>query len=331
MKIGLIEHLDYPVKIWLPSPTENSPHPWAHNPTITRDPKGQVWIGIRHHDLLPLTVHLDPLNPNAQEPSRFKVGKFDPETLAVTDLKLIVPEEGSPLFLQVHNIEDVRIFWRHDGLHGIGVIFTSGGIVQGEILIDYDNGTYRLLHDYGQPHKHTEKNWSPPSQFTEAFDFIYSQTQTIKYGKPRGPEVYKGEIHGGSQLLPYKDGWISIAHRVSPIVALTWRWYLTVARLHDYRGKVTHISQFFDFGTGWRENLQESVEYVSGAIWTKDQEELLLSLGVRDETCGFVRVPVSAFKWQEPGGIYHKFELDESLQKIVENHAGQKPIQGFVL
>jgi hypothetical protein len=104
-----------------------------------------------------------------------------------------------------------------------------------------------------------------------------------------------------------------------------------VARLHDYSGKVTHISQFFDFGTGWRENLQESVEYVSGAIWMKDQEELLLSLGVRDETCGFVRVPVSVFKWQSPEGLYHKFELDDSLKKIVKEHAGQKPIQGFVL
>lgn len=326
MRQALIEHFDYPVTIWEP----HKAPAWDHNPTITRDDKGQVWIAIRHHDMLPLTVHLDPTNPNAQEPSRLLVGKLDADTLAVTGLKLIVPEPGSPLFLQMHSTEDVRIFWRHDGLHGIGVIFTMGGITQGEILIDYDNGTYRLLHDYGQPHKHTEKNWSPPTQFTEAFDFIYSQSEVIKYGKPRG-ELYKGEIHGGSQLLPYKDGWISVAHRVSPLVGLTWRWYVSVARLHDYSGKVTHISQLFDFGTGWRENLQESVEYVSGAIWTKDQEELLLSLGVRDETCGFVRVPVSAFKWQEPGGVYDRFSIDESLQKIVRSHEGSKPIAGFIL
>jgi hypothetical protein len=186
------------------------------------------------------------------------VGKFNPDTLEVTDLRLIVPEPGSPDWLFTSNIEDIRIYWRHDGLRGVGVVFPQGHCTQGEILINYDNGTYKLLHDYGQPNKRSEKNWSPPSQFTEAFDFIYSQSEVIKYGKPRG-EVYKGEIHGGSQLLPYKDGWISVAHRVSPLVGLTWRWYLTVARLHDYTGKVTHISQFFDFGTGWRENLQESV------------------------------------------------------------------------
>jgi hypothetical protein len=290
-----------------------------------------VWVAFRVHDKLPLTVHLEPDSPYKDEASFFYVGKLNEKTLEVSDLKLIVPEPGSPEFLAKHSTEDVRIFWRYDGLHGIGVIFTPQGITQGEILIDYSNGTYRLLHDYGQPYKHTEKNWSPPTNTTEAFDFIYSMTEVVKYGRPRKGESYKGEIHGGSQLLPYKEGWISIAHRVTPVVGLTWRWYLTVARLHDYNGKVTHISQFFDFGTGWRENLQESVEYVSGAIWAKKDEELLLSLGVRDETCGFVKVPTKAFKWQEPGGYYHKFAIDGSLKAIVKSHAGQKPFQGFVL
>jgi hypothetical protein len=325
MKTEVISHLDYPVTIWEP----HKAPAWNHNPTITRDEKGQVWVAIRHHDLLPLTVHLDPLNPHAQEPSRFMVGKLDPKTLEVTGLKLIVPEGGQAPGIE-KGIEDVRIYWRYDGLRGIGVIYSPHGITQGEFLIDYDAGTFRLLHDYGQPHKHTEKNWSPPAIQTETFDFIYSQSEVVKYGKPRG-DMYKGEIHGGSQLLPYKDGWISIAHRVSPVTALTWRWYATVARLHDDTGKVTHISQFFDFGTGWRENLQESVEYVSGAIWLKDQEELLLSLGVKDETCGFVKVPVSAFKWREAGGKVSKFELDAALQKMVKSKAGERPVQEFVL
>lgn len=259
------------------------------------------------------------------------VGRFDPETLTTTDLRLITPAPGSPDFILSNNIEDVRIYHQYGELRGVGVIFPQGHVTQGEIAIDYDNGTYRLLHDYGQPSRRTEKNWSPPTTPTEMFDFIYSPTQVVKYGTPRGTISYMGEIHGGSQLLPYKDGWISIAHRVCPLVGLTWRWYVQLAQLHDHAGRVTHISQFFDFGTGWRENLQESVELVYGAIWTVPEQELLLSLGVRDETCGFVRVPVSAFKWQVPGGLYRGFELDDSLKEIVRSHAGQKPIAGFVL
>lgn len=325
MKTTTIEHLDYPVTIWEP----HEAPAWDHNPTITIDPKGQAWVAIRHHDLLPLTVHLDPLNPHAQEPSRLMVGKLDPATLKVTDLKLITPEIGADPCLN-KGVEDMRIYWRYDGLRGIGVIYSPHGITQGEIGINYDTGHFRLLHDYGQPHKHTEKNWAPPANQTELFDFIYSQSEVVKYGKPKGP-VYKGEIHGGSQLLPYKDGWISIAHRVSPIVGFTWRWYASVARLHDATGNVTHISQFFDFGTGWRENLQESVEYVSGAIWTKPETELLLSLGVKDEKCGFVKVPITAFKWQKAGGSTSRFEIDSALQKMVKSHAGEVPAHEFVL
>jgi len=329
MKIGLIERFDYPVHIM--NPPEGKSITWWHNPTLCKDDKGTTWVAFRCHDKLPLTLHLEPNSPYRDESSFLFVGKINPDTFEVTGLKLIVPEPGSPDFILKHNIEDVRIFWRHDGLHGIGVTFPYGHCTQSDILIDYDNGTYRLIHDYGQPGKHSEKNWSPPEHTTEQFDFIYSQTQVVKYGKPRGTPVYEGEIHGGSQLLPYKDGWISIAHRVMPIVGLTWRWYMTIAQLHDYYGKVTHHSQYFDFGTGWRENLQESVEYISGAIWTKDQEELLLSLGVRDETCGFVKVPVSAFRWHKPELTFKKFAIDDKLKAIVKEHAGQKPIAEFVL
>lgn len=314
MKPAVIRKLPYKVRIW------EAPQGWNHNPTICKDPDGAVWIGIRHHDLLPLTVHLDPDNPHAGEASRFLVGRFDAETLEISDLKLIVPEPNSPPFLHSNNIEDVRIFWRHDGLHGIGVAFPPVGIVQVEVLIDYNNGTYKLLRDYGQPHGHTEKNWQAPSVPTDLFDFIYSPTEVVKYGRPRGA-VYSGITHGGSQLLPYKDGWISIAHKVVPIVGLTWRWYCSLAQLYDQTGFVTHISQFFDFGTGWRENLQESVELITGAIWTKPEEELLLSLGVRDETCGFVRVPVSAFEWFPSSSWYSKFSLDSELLRIVEKSA----------
>ena len=318
MKPGVIDYLPYKVHIY------DIKQGWHHNPTISTDPEThQTWIGIRRHDLLPLTVHLDPDNPHANEPSRFEVGRFDPTTLAVSDLHRITPIPDSPPYLHSHNVEDVRIFHRYDGLHGIGVAFPDNHITQVEILIDYQTSTYKLLHDFGQPNGHTEKNWQAPSIPTEMFDFIYSPTEVVKYGRPRG-SYYAGGVHGGSQLLPYQDGWISIAHKIVPVVGLTKRWYVSLAQLHDQTGFVTHQSQFFDFGSGWRENLQESVEFVSGAIWLDDQETLLLSLGVRDETCGFVRVPVTAFNWQPVGGWYKDFSLHPELDKIVKSHAPKK-------
>lgn len=314
MRPGVITYLPYEVHVW------EAPQGWNHNPSISTNPDThETWVAIRHHDLLPLTVHLDPDNPHANEASRLLVGRFDTSTLTPTDLQLITPVADSPSYLLSNNVEDVRIFHRADGLHGIGVGFPNQQITQIEILIDYSAGNYRLLRDYGQPNGRNEKNWQAPDHATELFDFIYSPTQVVKHGRPRGSH-YSGYTHGGSQLLPYKDGWISVAHRLVRIPNLTDRWYVSFAQLHDVTGFVTQVSQFFDFGSGWRENLQESVEFVAGAIWSKSEEELILSLGVRDETCGFVRVPISAFKWGSPNSWHKDFVLDEKLKKIIEFH-----------
>ena len=309
---GIIHKFNYPVHVWDLKEGEG----WHHNPSICRDDTGRVWLSKRHHDKLPLIVHLSPkdLDPKIRdEASRLVVGFLNEKTLEVTGQKLITPEEGSPSYIFNKNIEDCRIFWRPDGLHGIGVAINDSDhkfkITQIEILIDYEKATYKLLRDYGQPHDHVEKNWRAPAVPARAFDFIYSPNEIVLDGKVYGEE-YDGFTHGGSQLLPYKDGWISIVHQVVPVRGVTARWYATFAELHDYLGKVTHVSQFFDFGSGWRENLQESVEFVSGAIWSKGKEEkeLLLSLGVRDETCGFVRVPTSVFKWNPiEDVIYYNF------------------------
>lgn len=317
---GIIHKFNYPVKVW---ETEKG---WHHNPSICRDDTGQIWISTRHHDKLPLIVHLSPtdLDPLIRdEASRLVVGFLDEKTLKVTGQKLITPEKGSPDYILHKNIEDCRIFWCKDGLHGIGVAINDTQknfkISQIEILIDYKKGTYKLLRDFDQPHNHTEKNWRVPSIPARAFDFVYSPLEVVLDGKVYGEE-YTGFDHGGSQLLPYKDGWISIVHQVVPVRGLTKRWYVTSAQLHNQFGLVTHISQYFDFGMGWRENLQESVEYVSGAVWSegKEEKELLLSLGVRDETCGFVRVPVSAFKWSPlEDVIYYNFDFAEDRKLAI--------------
>ena len=311
MKPATIHHLPYPVTILDPITG------WHHNPSISTDPlTNTTHIAIRHHLHLPLIMHLEPDHPHSGEASRLLLSPFDTTTLRPTELRLMRPVADSPPWLLSHNIEDVRIFHRSDGLHGVGVGFPGGRITQLDVLLDYDTSSYRLVRDYGQPHGHTEKNWSPPATKTELFDFIYSPTQVVKHGIVRGTDNAL-TTHGGSQLLPYQGGYISIAHRLAIVPGVTERWYVSFAQLHDEYGFVTQTSQFFDFGSGWRENLQESVEFIVGAIWTIPDKELLLSLGVRDETCGFVRVPVSAFEWGSPNGWHRIFTLDSGLMSIV--------------
>jgi len=331
MKPGFIEKLPYKVHIF------DVKKGWAHNVSIANDDKHQTWIAIRYHDTPYKSYGIH------WQPSILQIGKLNTKTLAVTDLKIIIPDPTCPLYLFTHSIEDVRIFHRQDGLHAIGVAFPRGGVIrdkdhgviythnevgQVEILIDYQAGTYSLIRDYGQPNGRTEKNWVPSIPATELFDFIYSPTQVVKHGIVRGSN-YTGDVHGGSQLLPYKDGWISIAHRVVPIAGVTARWYMHFAQLHDQWGFVTHTSQFFDFGTGWWKEFQQSVEFVAGAIWTVPEKELLLSLGVRDQTCGFVRVPISALEWRSVNSYYRDFSIDPKLEKTVKFHTPKKRVKAL--
>ena len=299
IKDGAIELLTYPVTIW--DLDENS---WHHNPSICRDNTGKIWVSTRHHEEKPATRYANPM-PYSHPTSWLMVGLLDEKTLKQSKVKRIKPAKGSPQFLLEKEIEDVRIFWRKDGLHGIGVAidtYSNKGemrVYQIEILIDYEKGTYSLVNNWGYIMGHMEKNWSPPETPTDGFDFIYSPFEIVKDDKVHG-QPYNGLTHGGSQCLPYKDGWIRIAHQVVRIKGVTHRWYVSVAELLDKNGLVTHHSQFFDMCTGWRPQIKESVEFISGAVWStgKKEKELIVSYGVRDETCGFFKMPVDVFKWE---------------------------------
>lgn len=230
------------------------------------------------------------------------VGKLDEKTLKITGIKQIKQAENYNGFQW--DIEDVRLFWRKDGLHGIGVILPveNGDYKarQAEILINYEKGTYTLLKDHGRPKGHIEKNWSPPETATNAFDFAYSLSEIVKNNEVIGEDDILS-VHNGTKLLPYKDGYIQLSHVVCGVNGE--RTYAHVAVLRDKNGYGTHISQLFHFNVGWREKLRETIEFASDMIWSKDGEELLVGLGVKDELTGIAHIPVDKFKWDETTDI----------------------------
>jgi len=296
---GKIEAFQLPVTVW-----DLDEERWHHNPSIARDKDGKIWVATRHHEEYPKVRYANMSAPYSHPTSHLMLGILDEKTLKVSGVKRMKPAKGSPVYILEKEIEDVRIFWRKDGLHGIGVAINAHSypgetrVYEVEILIDYKKGTYKLIKDYGYIKGHMEKNWSPPSIFAPEFDYIYSPTEVVLENKVYGEE-YTGNTHGGSQAIPYKDGWIRIAHQVVNMPGITHRWYVSVAELIDKDGYVTHNSQFFDLTTGWRPQIRESVEFVSGMVWSKGKEEkeLLVSYGLRDETCAFVRIPIDLFKW----------------------------------
>lgn len=294
VKDGLLTKLDAETKILKFEPEIGEVH---YNPGLCRDPENTLWISIRS------CIHNPDRWEGYEHPNHYQnflhIGKLDEKTLEISEVKLIEPEEEYHGFQW--GIEDVRLFWREDGLHGIGVIIpieeSTYKLRQAEILINYEAGTYKLLRDLGRPFGHVEKNWAPPENPTEAFDFIYSPTQIIKDGKVTGEENDLF-IHNGTPLIEYEDGYISIGHAV--IAILQERTYAQMALKFDADGKLVAQSQFFHFNVGWRENLKETIEFASGLLWSegKEGEELLVGIGVKDELVGICKLPVSKLRWE---------------------------------
>jgi hypothetical protein len=298
VKHGEIHNIDVPVTI-LPKYTDKEVE---YNPGLARDDKDNLWVSLRA--CTTDFSKIDGLEHPVNYLNHLYVGKLNEKTLKIDGLKLIKtvkPYPGSSW-----DIEDVRLFWRKDGLHGIGVILpVENGEYkarQAEILIDYEKGTYQLIKDHGRPKGTIEKNWSPPEHATEAFDFAYSLSEVVKNDEVIGADDHLA-VHNGTKLLRYKDGYIQLAHVVCGVGGE--RTYAHLAVLRDKNGYGTHISQLFHFNVGWREKLQETIEFASDMVWSagKEGEELLVGLGVKDEATGIARIPVDKFRWDETTDI----------------------------
>lgn len=292
---GTVYDIEVPVTI---APVKGITGEVHYNPGMARDDKGNLWICLRS------CIY----NPDRWEgwehPMHWQnyvhMGLLDEKTLKITKLKEIKPEKDYPGFQW--GLEDARLFWRKDGMHAIGVILpirhNRYATSQAEVLMNYEKGTYKLIKDHGQPKGHTEKNWSPPETATDAFEFAYSPSEVVKNDKVLGDDNHLA-IHNGTKLLPYKDGYIQLCHVVCGIERK--RTYAHIALLRDKNGFGTHSSQLFHFNVGWREKLQETIEFASDMVWSsgKEGEELLVGLGVKDEATGFARLPVDKLRWTE--------------------------------
>lgn len=292
VKDGVIENIGVEVSITPISAKSGEVH---YNPGLARDPEGTTWVSIRS-----CTRNTDKfkgyIHPMSYQ-NYLHVGKFNEDTFEITDIKEIFPTDE--LEALHWGIEDIRLFWREDGLHGIGVILPieeNGPTAnEAEILIDYESGTYKILKDYGKPKGTPEKNWMPPEAPNENFDFTYSPTQVVLDGWIYG-EDNDLFLHNGTPLIPFEGGYLSIMHMVISVDGQ--RTYASVAAKWNDMGHVTHISQFFHFNVGWREKLQETIEFASALLWVKGKQEILVGLGVKDEYTGFCKIPIDKFEWE---------------------------------
>ena len=295
IKDGILTNINCPVSI---VPVKAKVGEVHYNPGLARDPSGKLFISIRS-----CVINNKKLN-GVQHPLGYEnflhVGILNEDSMKIEGLKLIKSTDEYNGFQW--GIEDVRLFWREDGLHGIGVIIPieSGNykLRLAEILIDYKAGTFTLLKDLGRPFGHAEKNWMPTETANPNFDYVYSPTQIVKDGEVIG-EDNDLFLHNGTPLIPFEDGYLAIGHAVCAIFGE--RTYAQIALKFDEFGELVGHSQFFHFNVGWREKLKETIEFASGLVWSKGKEgeELLVGLGVKDELVGICKIPVDKLHFSD--------------------------------
>lgn len=214
-------------------------------------------------------------------------GDLEPESLRVSNLEKLELSTDSPIITLLAGLEDVRLFSRKDGMHAIG--FESDRLTrslhnESTSLAEYliKDGELKYLRTLKKPDPKTvEKNWSPSDVPSNKFDFIYSDSQVYKDSKLIG-EPTTTQIHGGTQLIQQRDGYISIVHekkldpsfgRLNHRVYDKYIYYHYLAR-HGKDGVIKQLSKSFNFGT------HENIEFASGMA--EYDGHLLISFGIRD-------------------------------------------------
>lgn len=266
------------------------------NPCLEFDGKKKLKIAVRSCNFTTIK-HGDWKFLDGRIYSKTEVlyGDLNPDTLEVSKLKKLELSENTPMHTKIAGLEDVRLFYRKDGLHAVGFevdritkhYYKNAGMA--EYLIK--SGELVYLRTLEKPEaKRVEKNWQPTNVESDKFDFTYSPTQTWKNGKVTG-KLYLGEIHGGSQLIKQDDGtYLSLLHEKIADKHYGKVYdkyvYLTYLAKHDEEGKVVKLSKPFRFGTG------DNIEFASGMVEYKD--DFIITLGIRD--CKFAIAKINKSK-----------------------------------
>ena len=193
--------------------------------------------------------------------------------------------------------EDLRLFTLDGKLYANAAIHDGSctNIRQAMLLID--GSAVAEINVWQSPRD--EKNWMPvPAETRSAFRFVYavSPLKVLAHGEAVPETQPAGFVRGGSQLVPYRRGFLAVVHEVfHPLQAPGYAVYLPemgwvpiasdekppppvvyAHRFVYFDAKLTRI----ELGPSWFFD-DIGIEFCAGAAWWQDR--LVLSYGWRDK------------------------------------------------
>jgi glycosyltransferase involved in cell wall biosynthesis len=148
--------------------------------------------------------------------------------------------------------------------------------------------------------RETEKNWAPicglpTKNWMWRPGTVVNETGEFVYKHDTG--LATGHISGGSQLIPFRKGWLSVVHEARPLPGESYkRYYYHRFALYDQDFKLAKLSPPFVFH-------DRTIEFCAGMCWNPNVDyrtELVLSYGVKDECARVARIKddeVERFLW----------------------------------
>lgn len=222
---------------------------------------------------------------------------LDADLRVINQGELILPVNWpEPQFKAVIGLEDMRAFVRNGDVCASATIRENtpeGWCTQCVVRVvcgQYPDSTYRLT-DFqtldgpmtgGRLH---EKNWMPIVEADFPVRWMYRCGEVINSDQymlfKNECEWDIGQLGGGSQVLPYGNGYIALVHEARTIPGKQTRFYMHRFVSFDDKFKVTKITPPFYFN-------EKGIEYAMGLAWHPDnkaelgKEDLVISYGFKD-------------------------------------------------
>lgn len=240
------------------------------NPSIVKH-AGEIFVSYRGY--------VKDANSFRGYKSPLVVGKLKDDKLV--EKKTLVPRDV-PDYVKECGIEDVRIWSDGENLFGIGVLLSRFpntkqlNVRLGEIKIDYENGFYDLLEDFGQPYKQPEKNWSPiegrPHEYMYAVDKLFTGGEISL--TTRRPTVDQKTIHNGTNLVKIEGGYIAVIHQRTRLANRVGCYPNMFVRYDENLVPVENTDWFV-----FKDFMDEEVQFMAGAVML-DKDTIGITVGL---------------------------------------------------
>jgi glycosyltransferase involved in cell wall biosynthesis len=225
-------------------------------------------------------------NANAENPinTRNWLLRVLPDLMVAGAQEIKPPVHMAIEFPLVVGFEDVRLFEWGKELHGsatVRQIARDGQCEQVRFQIeDWDSDPrigLRFTRMLREP-RVAEKNWSPWVRGS-TLKFMYQPGFVVdKYGATEAINdtgLHSIDLRGGTQLVPFRSGWLSVVHEARQLPGSAKRYYWHRFVWYDDKGALQHMSVPFVFN-------ERAIEFAAGMTWL-DASRLVISYGFKDE------------------------------------------------